>query len=884
MGRTPRRSRGGLLTALPRNKAAERAVGFVRNLTHTEGAWAGQPFNPRPWQEAILRRLFGTLRPDGLRQYRTCYVEVPRKNGKRLALDTPLPTPTGWIKMADVAVGTTLYDERGEPCRVTHVAPIEYETTAYRVEFSDGTEIVADAEHLWLTRAKRKNGGRRGRRRSADNDVRTTEEIRRTLWYDESRRERNHAVVVAGPLRCSSAALPLPPYVLGAWLGDGHSAVARFTCHDRDIQVVDEIRREGVPVNERAGRRGGTAVYLLGTGSKSQAARDVSPQATLRALGVLGNKHIPAAYLRASSAQRLALLQGLMDTDGYCSPAGQCEFTTTSAAIRDDLLELVRSLGMKPSLDVDKATLGGRVIGEKYRIQFWGTAESPVFRLKRKLARLTTRPRGRSGWRQIVAVEPVPSVPMRCIAVDSPSRLYLAGEGMIPTHNTTLAAAIALYMLLGDDEVGAQVYSAAVDREQASLVFNAAEKMVRRDAELAARLDIIPSQRRVVFAETSSFYRAIPADAPSAHGYNASAVIYDELHAAPNRELWDVLTTSMGVRTQPLIFVITTAGFDRHSICWELHAYAEKVRDGVLDDPTFLPVLYGAPDDADWLDEAVWHEANPALGDFRSLEEMRTMAYQAKEVPARQNAFRRLYLNQWTESETRWLDPESWALCGVDRIEPEALRGRRCWLGLDLSSTQDLTACVAIFADDDGGYTVHPHFWVPKDRLTERARRDRVPYDAWSRDGLVEATEGNAVDYGRIFDYVAGLPAALGVDIAELAFDPWNATGLVQRFMDTGLTCVPIRQGFQSLTAPTKELEKLVVSKKLRHGNHPVLRWCAANVVVEQDPAGNLKPSKRKSTERIDGIVALITGLARAMVQPAEAPSVYESRGVLRVQ
>jgi phage terminase large subunit-like protein len=452
----------------------------------------------------------------------------------------------------------------------------------------------------------------------------------------------------------------------------------------------------------------------------------------------------------------------------------------------------------------------------------------------------------------------------------------------IPRKNgkTELAAAIGLYMLLGDGEHGAEIYSAAVDRDQASLVFKAAEQMVRNDPELLARLEIIPSQRRMVDHTTASFYRAIAADAPSAHGYNASAVIYDELHAAPNRELWDVLTTSTGARRQPLIFVITTAGYDRQSICWELHAYAEKIRDGVLIDPTFLPVLYGAAQDADWLDEKVWRSTNPALGDFRSLDEMRTAAAQAREIPARQNTFRRLYLCQWTESETRWLDPEAWALCGLEPVDLEALRGRRCIVGLDLSSTSDLTACIALFTDSDGGCTVVPKFWLPADKIQERARRDRVPYDAWARDGLLTLTPGNVVDYDRVFADISALPAQLGCDIAEIAFDPWNATGLMTRFQESGLTCVAVPQGFKSLTSPTKEVERLVRARQLRHGNHPVLRWCAANVVTEEDAAGNLKPSKKKSTERIDGIVALITALSRALLTIDEGPSIYESRGL----
>jgi phage terminase large subunit-like protein len=457
----------------------------------------------------------------------------------------------------------------------------------------------------------------------------------------------------------------------------------------------------------------------------------------------------------------------------------------------------------------------------------------------------------------------------------------------LPRKNgkTELAAAIALYMLLGDQERGGEVYGAAVDRDQASLVFNAATAMVRQDAELSTLVEIIPSTRRMVHAASGSFYRAIPGDAPSAHGYNASAVIYDELHAAPNRDLWDVLTTSTGARRQPLIMVITTAGYDRHSICGELHAYAEQVRDGLITAPTFLPVIYGAPDEADWLDEAVWRAANPALGDFRSLDEMRVMAKEAQEIPARQNTFRRLYLNQWTESETRWLDGDAWAACAGPAPwadMPAALVGRRAWIGLDLSSTTDLTAAVVVCPDERGGLDVVTHCWLPEERLHQRVTRDRVPYDLWAQQGALTLTPGNRVDQAHIREWVK--QQASRYRVQEVCFDPWNATGLITQLQDDGATCVEVRQGFGSLSAPTKALEAAVLGRELRHGGHPVLTWAAANVVVRQDPAGNLKPDKAKSTERIDPIVALVTALSRALVAPADdLDRVLARRGVVVV-
>ena len=238
---------------------------------------------------------------------------------------------------------------------------------------------------------------------------------------------------------------------------------------------------------------------------------------------------------------------------------------------------------------------------------------------------------------------------------------------MLPRKNgkSEIAAALAIYFLLFDGEIGAEVYSAAADKDQAALVFNVAAQMIRNDPELEKVCEIIDSQKRIVHRSSGSFYRAISAEAYSKHGFNASVVIYDELHAAPNRELWDVLSTSQGARSQPLMIAITTAGFDRHSILWELYEPAKRVAENPALDPTFLPILYEAPIDADWLDEKVWKKANPALGDFRSLEEMRTAAARAKEIPAQENTFRRLYLNQWTEQAERWMPMPAWDACCV---------------------------------------------------------------------------------------------------------------------------------------------------------------------------------------------------------------------------
>jgi len=458
------------------------------------------------------------------------------------------------------------------------------------------------------------------------------------------------------------------------------------------------------------------------------------------------------------------------------------------------------------------------------------------------------------------------------------TRQYRTCLVMLPRKNgkTTLAAAIALYHLFADHEIGGQIYSAATDRDQASLVFNEAAQMVRTNPFLSARCKIIDSQKRIVNYRTNSFYRAIPADAASAHGYNASCVIYDELHAAANRELFDVLSTSMGARSQPLLFIISTAGYDRNSILWEQYSYAKKILKKVVKDKTFLPVIYEATEKDNWENEKVWYRVNPALGTFRRVEEMRALFGKAKETPALQNTFKRLYLDMWTSQETRWIDIDKWDAC-PGRFDLKQLEGQICYGGLDLSATTDLTAFVLVFPKDSERIVL-PFFFIPKERMAEKIRNDRVDYDLWEKQGYVIATEGNVVDYEMVKKVIT---EALGrYQVQSIAYDRWNATKLVQDLIADGYEhMIPIGQGYQSMNAPTKYLETLILDKKLNHGSNPVLRWNFDNVMVLQDPAGNIKPDKGKSKQRIDGIVALIMALDGVM-RNEQPVSMYETETV----
>jgi len=439
---------------------------------------------------------------------------------------------------------------------------------------------------------------------------------------------------------------------------------------------------------------------------------------------------------------------------------------------------------------------------------------------------------------------------------------------------TTLGAGCCNFVLHCDNEPGAQVISCAADREQASLAFSIAKKMTKADTDLDAASHVY--QKSIV--RGGSYYKAISADAHTKHGYNPHFVLDDELHAQPNRDLIDVLTTGMGARRQPMMFHITTAGYDRNSICFEKYDYACKVRDGIIDDRAFLPVIYEVAPDEDWQDESLWPKANPNLGKSVSWEFLRAEYAKAKESPAFENTFRRLYLDQWTEQESRWISMDRWDACAGAVVDGA---GRKCYAGLDLATTTDTTALVLVFFDADGIYDVMPFFWVPEENAHKRERRDRVPYLTWARQGFVELTPGNVTDYSFIRSRINAL--AKKYKVKEIAYDPWNATQFATQLQDEdGFKMIEFRQGFKTMSEPAKLLERLVLSERIRHGANPVLRWQASNVVATQDPAGNIKLDKQKSRERIDGVVALVMALGRAMLQ-TERKSVYASRGLVEV-
>jgi phage terminase large subunit-like protein len=443
---------------------------------------------------------------------------------------------------------------------------------------------------------------------------------------------------------------------------------------------------------------------------------------------------------------------------------------------------------------------------------------------------------------------------------------------------STLVSGLTLFLLLADGEGAPEIYLNACDRKQAEIIFDEAARMVRASPALASRLDVVRTTSRIVWPEGNGVIRANSADAPNKDGLNPSATIFDELHRQPDRELWDVFEYAGAAREQPLTISITTAGEDESGVWFEQREYSEKVNAGIIPDATHLGVIYRAEESDDLDDPATWRKANPSLGETISEGDFRREWGEAKQIPAKQANFRRLRLNIVTRSAAALIPSGAWDECPVGAFDLDGLDGRPWYAGLDLSSIEDITAFVAIAGDAEDGLDAWCRFYLPEGNIVDLERRHRVPYRAWAERGFITLTPGEVVDYGFVRADIKAM-AAEG-ELRRLMVDRYNATQLATQLAEEdGLPVEYLQQGYLSLSPPTKELIRLILARKLRHGGHPVLRWMASNAIVDTDPAGNIKLSKKKSRNKVDGMAALVNALAGWLAdagRPAEAAPTVE--------
>lgn len=438
-----------------------------------------------------------------------------------------------------------------------------------------------------------------------------------------------------------------------------------------------------------------------------------------------------------------------------------------------------------------------------------------------------------------------------------------------------MCSGVSLYLLAADGEASAEVYSAAADRDQATIVYKAAANMVQASETLSRRLRVVDSRKTIEYGP--SLYKALSADVPTKEGLKIHGLIFDELHIQRNPKFFDTLRYGGAARRQPMQIVITTAGEDRDSICYEEYEYARKILDGTIQNDAYFAFIREADVEDPWDDPETWRKANPSLGVTIAEREMAEAVEEARRKPRLVNQFKRYRLNIWIQAEDAFLDVDQWRALDEAPGE-EALRDWDAYGGLDLASTTDLAAFALVFCHPvDPVWFVKVWQWCPEENARRRQDEDGVPYLTWAREGWLELTPGNVIDYDVIRRRVIDLGEEYRVQ--EIAYDPWNATQLAVQLEGEGFTLVQMRQGFRSMSEPTKELERRVLSGTIQFGGNPVLAWQAGNLVVRTDPAGNIKPDKSAAAKKIDGVVAVINAISRAMVR-TETTSVYAKRGV----
>lgn len=534
----------------------------------------GFPFDLEPVGQFMVGSLFGWVNEAGFRRFRTAYIEMGKGNAKALSIDTPIPTPFGWSSMGDIAIGDIVFGSDGKQCRVIAATDTMYDRECYRLTFDDGERIIADAGHLWCTTSTEK--------KTKDKNIRTTKEIANTLRRKNGQYQTaNHSVDICKPIECCEANLDINPYTFGMWIGDGDSDCGRITCGTNDLdETIYNLQNDGCVITSVVKTNTAWRVTISGLKTK------------LRDIGVLCNKMIPVKYMRASSMQRLELLRGLMDSDGTASKAGQCTFSSKNRGIAECVYELVNSLGIKAFLSSKKASIGATVYADAHCVSFFPPDAVDVFRLKRKACR-KPKSHGRvklSATRRIVACEQVDSVPVRCITVDARDSLYLCGNGMVPTHNSPLAAGIGMFGLLADGVPNAEIYAAASKRDQAMILFKDAVSFVERSEFLQ---DVIktsgkrPNVWSLFHLESKSEFKPISSD-DGQSGYRPHIALVDELHEHKNSVVVNMLTAGQKGLRQPLVFIITNSGSDVNTVCGEYHKNAIEIAHGITKDDAFF--------------------------------------------------------------------------------------------------------------------------------------------------------------------------------------------------------------------------------------------------------------------------------------------------------
>ncbi len=833
---------------------AERACKFAELFPHVKGRWAANHENLRlePWQCFFYGSIFGWVhKKTGLRRFRKVRLYVPRKNGKAVSVETPVLTTAGWKRHGDLRFGDYVFAPDGLPVMVEVAG--DYQLGPCReMVFSGGDRIIAHDQHEWVTDRTwytgRKHVGYRWGQKQGPLPPVESQRIAETL-RGGARGDFVHRVENCLPLQMPEADLPIPPYTMGAWLGDGSSGTAQIT--SADSEVIAGIEADGFPCRKLSGQ------YLYGFGDGSG-----DFIGALRGMGVLGAKGVPEIYLLGSVSQREALLQGLIDTDGTVSKAGQVTFCNTNRGLSEAVMQLVRSLGMKAQWTEKRAMLAGKDCGPRFDVQFWANEGVKVARLPRKAVRVK-HSTGRATRQTIVSAESIGQHEVNCVQVEG--GVYLVGHGLTPTHNSLAVAPIGLFMLTADGEPGAEVYSGATSEKQAWEVFGPAREMTKRVPNFVSAFGVEVNAKSLTRpGELAKFEPVIgkPGDGASPH-----CSITDEYHEHATDEQLATMETGMGAREQPLSIVVSTAGDNVAGPCRDDWLDCQKVLEGVNDDDRLFAMIFTIDQEDEWSTEAALRKANPNFDISVSGEFLLAQLRDAINNPRKQGHFKTKHLNLWVQARDAFINMQRWAECKRE-LRLEDFKGRRCFVGMDLASKIDLTAIELLFPNDDGTFARFGRYYLPEETVL---LPENQHYQGWHQDGWLTATDGNQTDYFHVLDDIKQM--ALDFEIQQFAFDPHNATMLVTACQEEGLPMMSFGPTVLNFSEPMKQIEALIKDRKLLHNGDPVMNWSMSNVTAKLDRKDNVFPNKERSENKIDPFVALCMAMGVAMQAAEKQPS-----------
>lgn len=820
----------------------KRKIRITESLKHFKGEYAGSNFILEPFQKFVYCAVYGIKwKKNKHRVTRTVILSMGRKGGKAIDINTPVPTPQGFKPMKDIMVGDDVYDENGRPTKVIATTDIMYNHNCYKLTFGDNTNIIADAGHQWFVKDRELERHHKDR----SEYVITTEDLAQSrighMRKDQKGMEYRFRIPMAKPLEGIHKELPLDPYVLGVWLADGSKGKPEITEDIREPFIIDKVsQRIGMYSSCRQKKNSfGTTYYFRdSTGLKPK----------LKQLGIYTDKRIPRIYMEASVSQRLELLQGLMDADGYIDKRGYMEISQTKQDLALDILELIRSLGIKVSARLKTTKLNGKECLPTMRMNFFTDKTLPCFTLPRKYEKLKDNLNKRMLWKTITKIEEVESVPVKCIEVDSPNHLYLAGKECFVTHNSSLISAMAINALF--EEASAQCIVAANSASQAGILFKMAQKYLK---SLDPKNKYFRQYRdRIIFDKTSSEIRVVSADASRLDGLDCSFFVQDETAAAPSSEVWDVLEQSAGSRAQPLAVSCTTRGFNLSGFYKELEDSAIEVLKGVKEDDSLFTLIYTLDDGDDYEDPKVWKKCQPNLGVSVFPEFMEQQITKGKNTPTQQYSIMTKVFNCWQSSSENWIQMD-YIWKSMQKFDLEQFRNEFCYVSFDLASVNDLT-CLGCMIPYGDKFYIKLKYYLPHDSLKGNPNEERLK--RWAKDGYLTVTEGNVTDYDYVIRDIDSIQVI--TPIIKIAYDQWNSQSTAIELTSKGLPLQPYSQSLQSMNLPTKTLENMILSGKIVFDKNPITAWCFENAKTKYDSLDNVRIIKNSYTQKIDGAITSI--------------------------